>query len=163
VQASFGCQGRNFGRSTRTKSQAGSKLKNNLKLFPPLHGRLKNVQIENSDWRLILKDYDYEEAVFYIDPPYYTYSKGQYELEMRKEEHEELLSRIFEMKAFVALSGYHNELYDQSRWTWDHRYVWKVQVSQLGMAFTETNNLAGHEGENYRGTTEEVLWVKEAD
>jgi len=160
VIMSFGQQSRNFGRSIRGKPQQGAKLKNVLPTFPELHARLQNVQIENLDWRLCLKDFDHEQAVFYIDPPYYAYNKGQYEFEMHKDEHYELLARIHELKGFVALSGYHNELYDCSQWKWDGRHSWRVHTSQLSMARQETNNLIGLE--RSRDKAEEILWIKEA-
>ena len=71
VTCSFGAQGRHFGRSTNTGAQMGSKLKGNLELFQPVHNRMINVQVENQDWRQCFKDYDSEDAVFYVDPTYY--------------------------------------------------------------------------------------------
>jgi DNA adenine methylase len=161
VVISFGQQARNFGRAVRGKTQHGNKLAAVLETFPELHARLRLVQIENLDWRLCLKDFDHEGAVFYIDPPYYDYNKGQYEFEMTKDEHHELIARIFELKGFVALSGYHNELYDRSQWNWDNRYSWRVHSSQLSMARQETNNLIGLE--RSRDKAEEILWIKESD
>ncbi|EAL5101009.1 hypothetical protein DPU38_07870, partial [Campylobacter jejuni] len=32
--------------------------------------RLKNASIENKSFEYILKEYDYNEALFYLDPPY---------------------------------------------------------------------------------------------
>lgn len=159
---SFGQQGRHFGRCVRGKAQLGPKLKNNLQLFHAVHCRLVPVQIENLDWRQCFKDYDHEDFVWYVDPPYYQYAKGMYECEMQKEEHVELLERIFHLRGFVALSGYENELYDHPRFKWDSRYSWTVMVSTLGQGFTETNNLAGKEDLLKRGTAKEILYVKEA-
>jgi DNA adenine methylase len=160
VMCSFAAQGRHFGRSIKGKPQMGPKLKSNLKLFPEVSKRLQNAQIENQDWRQILSDFDQPGAVWYLDPPYYQYAKGMYECEMTKEDHRELLDRIFQLRGFVALSGYENELYD--KYEWDNRYSWTVRVSSLGQGFTETNNLAGHEGLLQRGTAKETLWIKEA-
>ncbi len=160
IMSSFGAQGRNFGRCVKGKAQIGPKLKNNLKFFPSVHLRLLHTQIENQDWRTCLKDYDRDDFVWYLDPPYYQYAKGMYECEMSKEDHVELLQRIFQLNGFVALSGYENELYD--KYPWDARYSWVVNVTSLGQGFTETNNLAGKEGLLQRGTAKEVLWIKEA-
>lgn len=157
---SFGQQGRNFGRSIKGKAQLGPKLKNNLALFDGVHHRLRNAQIENLDWRQCLKDYDAEDMVFYLDPPYYQYARGMYECDMPQEDHIELLERIFHSRGFVALSGYENQLYD--KYPWDNRYSWKVHVSSLAQAFTESNNLAGKEDTIKRGYAIETLWIKEA-
>lgn len=160
VLCSFGAQGRHFGRSTKGKPQMGPKLKANLRFFPEVHKRIVNAQIENQDWRALFQDYDQLEMVWYLDPPYYEYAKGMYECEMSKEDHHELLERIFQLRGFVALSGYENELYD--KYPWDGRHSWTVRVSSLGQGFTDTNNLAGFEGALQRGTAKEVLWIKEA-
>lgn len=159
VQASFGGQGRNFGRAKKVKAQIAPKLKNNLKLFPALHNRMVHVQVENLDWRLCLRDFDDSEMVWYIDPPYYQVYSGMYECEMKDEEHRELLERIFHLKGFVALSGYNNSLYNSYRW--DDKHTWEVMVSASGIAETESNNRIGtvsHE----RRKAEETLYIKEA-
>jgi DNA adenine methylase len=160
IVSSFGAQGRNFGRCVKGKAQIGPKLKTNLKLFHPCHVRMVHVQVENQDWRQILKDFDSSDMVFYLDPPYYQYAKGMYECEMSKEDHHELLERIFDLKGFVALSGYDNPIYDAK--PWDNRHQWKIQVSSLGQAFNEENNLAGHEDTLKRGYAIETLWIKES-
>ncbi len=160
VMCSFAAQGRHFGRCIKGKSQMGPKLKNNLKMFENVHKRLLHVQIENQDWRQCLKDYDQKDAVWYLDPPYYQYAKGMYECELSKEDHKELLERIFDLKGFVALSGYDNPLYDT--YHWNDRYSWTVISTSLAQSFTESNNLLGMEDTIKRGTAREVLWLKEA-
>ncbi len=162
VMTSFASQGRHFGRCVKSavKAQIGAKLKNNLKMFQDVHRRLLHVQIENQDWRQCLKDYDQHDAVWYIDPPYYQYAKGMYECELTKEDHRELLERIFDLKGFVALSGYENEIYD--KYHWNDRYSWTVISTTLAQGFTESNNLLAHADSMKRGTAKEVLWLKEA-
>jgi len=155
---SFGQQGRHFGRSVRTLSQIGPKLVRNLELFAGVHNRMKCVQVENLDWRHCLKDFDCEDMVWYMDPTYYEYSKGMYMHEMTKADHKEMLERIQYLRGFVALSGYDNELYNS--YPWDEKYEWRVHNSALGLAFTDTNNLAGKERELTRGYSTEVLWIK---
>jgi len=160
VACSFGSQGRNFGRCIKGKAQIGPKIKNNLKFFVDCHKRLLNCQIENQDWRTCLKDYDNSDFVWYLDPPYYEYAKGMYECEMSKEDHVELIERIFTLNGFVALSGYDNELYE--KYPWDYKYSWMIQATALSQGFTESNNLAGKEETMKRGMAKEVLWIKEA-
>jgi DNA adenine methylase len=160
ITCSFGSQGRNFGRCIKGKCQIGPKLKNNLKLFPEASLRLRDVQIENQDWRMILKDYDDADTVWYIDPPYYKSTKGMYECEMPDSDHEELLERIFNLQGFVAMSGYDNPMYDS--YNWDNRHHWMVNVTALSQSFTESNNLAGKEDAIKRGMARETLYIKEA-
>lgn len=158
VNASFGSLGRNFGRSTQGIGSIGNKLKNNLELFHQCHLRLQNVQIENLDWRTMFRDYDNSNMVWYIDPPYYEYCKGVYECEMSKEEHGELLERIWKLEGFVALSGYDNPLYDS--YDWNYRHTWTVSVTMLAQDDTQTGNHS--EVDLHRGKAQEVLWIKEA-
>lgn len=159
VTTSFAAQGMFFGRCNSGKAQIGPKIKNNLKLFPEVHRRLLHVQIENQDWRSILKDFDSKDAVWYLDPPYYSYAKGMYSHEMNKQDHVELIERVFQLKGFVAISGYENELYDKQKW--DEKHQWLVRSSSLSANKTETNNLAGHDVQ--RGLARETLWIKESD
>lgn len=156
VMSSFGAQGRNFGRSVKGKAQQGPKLKNNLSLFHPCHNRLQNVQIENQDWRQILTDFDQPTMVWYMDPPYYQSTRGQYDCEMADEDHQELLERIQSLRGFVAISGYDNPLYN--KYKWDRKLQWKAFVSQQALAQTETNFQTG---DIKRGFAIETLWVKE--
>lgn len=160
ISVSFGSQGRNFGRCIKGKSQIGPKLKNNLKHFPEVSLRLRDVQIENQDWRMILKDYDSEDMVWYIDPPYYKSTKGMYECEMPDSDHEELLDRIFQLRGFVALSGYDNPMYD--KYAWDNRHQWMIHTTALAQSFTDSNNLAGKEDTIKRGHARETLYIKES-
>lgn len=160
VMTSFGAQARNFGRCLRGKAQIGPKIKNNLRFFPEVHQRMMDVQIENQDWRPILKDFDQFGMVWYLDPPYFKTTKGMYECEMPDDDHRELLERIWMLKGFVAISGYDNDLYN--KYAWDKKFTWTVHVTTLGQGFTETNNLAGHEAHLVRGDAKECLWIKEA-
>jgi DNA adenine methylase len=155
VTCSFGGQGRNFGRATKSKAQFGPKLKNNLKLFHPVHQRLRDVQIENLDYRLVVKDYDSYTAVWYFDPPYYQVTTGQYECEFSDEEHKELLERVWQMKGFVAVSSYENPLYNKYPWT--RKFQWKAFVTATALANTDTNN----KQDQKRGFQNETLYIKD--
>jgi DNA adenine methylase len=157
VTVSFGAQGRNFGRAVRGKVQQGPKLKTNLKYFTPCHLRLLNVQIENQDWREILRDFDCKEFVWYLDPPYYRTSKGMYECEMPDSDHIELLETVMKLQGFVAISGYDNPLYSSYKWT--KKLQWKNLVTQQSQAKTQTNNLL--DVDMTRGNAVETLWIKD--
>ena len=39
--------------------------------------RLKNVKIENKDWREVLKAFDSKDTLFFIDPPYASFTKAR--------------------------------------------------------------------------------------
>jgi site-specific DNA-adenine methylase len=160
---SFNQKGWSFGRAVKGKGQ-GQKMFNNLELFWPMHYRLRNAQIENQDWRMLLKDYSKggRDVVWYIDPPYWG-TTGIYEHEWTKEEHFELCERIQNLNGgFVAVSGYDlpDHPYNKFKF-WTRKACWDVPVSMTGIAFTETNNLGAYEGVIKRGTATETLWIYE--
>lgn len=158
VNYSFGSLGRNWGRSTGGAGGLAGKIRNGIRNLPEIHERFRNVQIENADWRRILADYDSYDTVFYVDPPYVDAYRGTYEYEMSVADHEELIATIFRCKAFVAVSGYPNPLYDLR--PWDKMFDWTVQSTAKAMAFHEEN--AKEHCDTDRGRAIEKLWIKEA-
>lgn len=84
--------------------------------------RLKDAEVENTDAIKLIEKYDYNGALFYIDPPYLLETrKGKYyDFEMGEiKEHEKLLDILIKSKAMVMISGYDHELYNTmlSDWT----------------------------------------------
>lgn len=156
VTCSFANLGRNFGRALKDKSQFGGKLKSNLRYFSECNLRLQKVQIENLDWRDILNDYDSKQMVWYLDPPYYQTTKGQYECELTQADHEELLERCQKLQGFVALSGYDNPLYSNPRFKWSRKLQWKKYVTSTPLVTAEKGGY-----EQQRGFQLETLWIKE--
>lgn len=159
TQYSFASIGRNFGRATTSSSLAG-KIQNKLPLFHAIHNRFKNIQVENQDWRHCIRDYDNEEAVFYLDPPYLAVHEGAYTHTMTHDDHRELLATVFNMKSFVAMSGYSNPLYEEQ--SWDSRHEWESHVS-----LTPAGDIKGNCKEHLAAVTKrekatEVLWIKES-
>lgn len=153
---SFASVGRNFGRAKSGLSNVtfAGKLRDKLELFEAIHDRFKYVQVENLDWRHVLKDFDEEGAVFYLDPPYY--GKNVYQHNMSHSDHVELCKRIFDCHGFVALSGYDNPVYDQ--FPWDRKESWNVRVTVTTKATTtDTSNVTRIGSEE----AQECLWIKE--
>ena len=138
VQTSYAGIDRAWMRSLTKRNEVAAQYRGKIELFPTIHERFRNVEIENKHWQDIVYDYDNPMAVFYFDPPYYEQSNEHYKHGVN---HEKLLDVIFEIKGFAALSGYPTPLYEER--AWDHRYEWKRPA---GMA---------------SGQSTEVLWVKE--
>ena len=157
VSYSFASLGRNFGRSTTTSPLAG-KIRRRLEAFPLIHERLCNVQIENQDWRQCLADYDNDDTVFYLDPPYLAVNMGAYKHEMSHDDHRRLLDTVMSLRGFVALSGYSNPLYEA--YDWDNRHEWDAYVSMTPSGDIKGNYKEGIETKREKAT--EVLWIKEA-
>ena len=157
VQCSFGGLARNFGRSLGLGRPVTKKLYENIPDFAGIHERFKNVQIENLDFRECFKDYDSSTTVFYLDPPYYE--NNIYQVDFRKQDHFEMLDKIFKLKGFVALSGYPNEAY--SKFPWDSIHHWprrdKMKTQATG---TDTGHVVGLD--MTRVDVDECLWIKEA-
>ena len=78
--------------------------------------RLKEVQIENLDIIDLVKKYDKEDTLFYLDPPYIPETRKQkksYDHEMTNEQHKELVEVLLNIKGKVILSGYEHSIYDK--------------------------------------------------
>lgn len=65
--------------------------------------RLENVVIENVDFERLLKTYDREKALFYLDPPYYEAEK-YYPDRFNPEDHERLRDVLCHIKGKFILS-----------------------------------------------------------
>jgi DNA adenine methylase len=114
---SFGGMCRSWGRtvtsSSRGMTEAASSWIGILYDLPEIHRRIMRVQIENKDFRAILKDYDTPDTFFYCDPPYIpeTRRDGKYAHELTAADHRELVEMLLALKGAAILSGYAHPLY----------------------------------------------------
>lgn len=154
-QMSWGSAERNWGRG-KTANQANSFF-NNLPNLKNISKRMRNVQVENQDWSKCLRDYDTEETVFYIDPPYIDAYEGTYGHELSHNDHRLLLETIHEIMGYVAVSGFHNPLYDN--YPWSNVIEWDVYSGVEGKDGNKQHvkNVDAQKGSHVR----EVLWIKE--
>jgi DNA adenine methylase len=99
--------------STRGISASVAVWLRGVEMLPEIHARLMMIQVEHGGWQRILDRYDDPQAFFYLDPPYVqnTRTRTRYTVEMRDDEHRDLVDRLLGMKGKVLLSGYRNELY----------------------------------------------------
>ncbi len=100
--------------------------------------RLKEAQIEQGDGVELIRKFASPDVLIYADPPYVleTRSQRQYNTEMETAKHEELLAALMAHSGPVILSGYDNELYNDTLIGWD-----KLQMDarcEGGGARTET-------------------------
>ena len=154
IQSSFIKKGKYFGRSTNPKTAFAPSLQPELELWWDIHQRIyPTVQIENASWQRLFKDYNHVDAVWYLDPPYYG-SNDIYQCEMADKEHVELLDKIQDLKGFVALSGYPNELY--KTYPWDEVHTWPRTTKANALASTDTNN----NQDQKRVQVTEALWIR---
>lgn len=83
--------------------------------------RLQRVQIENAPAVEVIKRYDTDDTVFYLDPPYVHSVRGDasaYGFEMTDEEHAELSGVLHTVRGRAVLSGYRTDLYDDLYADW---------------------------------------------
>lgn len=82
--------------------------------------RLKGVQIENRPALELIRAFDHENVLIYLDPPYVLSTRGrkQYRHEMSDQDHEELLETVIGSRAKVMLSGYDCKLYERYLKDW---------------------------------------------
>lgn len=103
ITRSFGGRGDTFGTVKKTSGGACKSLHNVPLKIEAIHERLDTVMIENRDFEKLIKQYDFEDAFFYCDPPY---SKGcGYEVTSTKDfDHERLREVLGNIKGKFLLS-----------------------------------------------------------
>lgn len=108
--------------------------------------RLRNVVIENTDAYNIIKQHDRSDTLFYLDPPYTLdtrTNKDSYgKFEMREFEHTRLLELTLKSKGMFVISGYDNELYNDTLTGW-----------------TKSSRQTAISSRNGSGQRTEVLWI----
>ena len=100
---------------------AVSRWLGSAEFLPEIAQRLLRVQIENAPAVDVVRRYDTDDTVFYVDPPYVHETRGDanaYAFEMDDRAHEELAEVLNGARGHVVLSGYRNPLYDRlyDRW-----------------------------------------------
>ncbi len=124
-----------------------------MKTTEGLLKRLKELQIEQQDFRKLIPVYDRKTVFFYCDPPYLpdTRKGGKYECEMSVEDHEELLKMLVKLQGKFMLSGYDNELYRK----YEREYGWKRKEIDTTCWCQGSNQMEG----NIKDKRKEVIWM----
>lgn len=73
-------------------------------------GRLKNVVVECRPAEIIIEQFDREEVLFFIDPPYLNVEK-RYPDAFTEDDHIKLANQLNSLKAMAILCGYRSDLY----------------------------------------------------
>ena len=100
--------------------------------------RLQGVQIENLPAVELIERYNTEDVFIYADPPYLhgTRKNYLYKHEMTDANHKELLDVLVRHKGKVLLSGYDNDMYNNTLQGWNK--VQKATIEDGGRARIET-------------------------
>ena len=126
------------------------------------HERLTRVQLDNSDVFKVIKYWDSNDTVFYIDPPYLAStrkSNSNYEHEVSEDHHRELINLILNVTGKVAISGYDNRIYcalEDAGW---EKHIFKTACHAAGK--TRMSKLQGRGAILRHQPRTECLWVKD--
>jgi len=99
----------------RGRAQTVSHWLSAVEMLPEVVERLQRVQIENQDFRVLMKRYCTEDSFCYCDPPYIAStrrSKAGYKHEMTVEDHRDLVELLLVLPGKFMLSGYKHEIYE---------------------------------------------------
>ena len=161
IFTSFSGLGRNFGRPLKAirSSSIISKINNKFKLFWDINNRIKNVILENQDWRELVNSYDSTDAVFYLDPPYIDCYAGTYKYSFKDSDHISMLNTVFTMDSFVAVSSYDNDIYNSYNWS---RIIEMDSFVTMHRQIESGHNNKTHMAHLHREiNTKEMLYIKE--
>lgn len=98
------------------------------KVIFQVRDRLASVAIENRPALSLLERFDTKKTLFYLDPPYPNSTRSNkskysgYKFNMTDEDHKELLTKIKELKGFVIISSYENDLYETELIGWTKHF-----------------------------------------
>ena len=103
ITRSFGGRGETYGTVKKSSGGASKSQGNILLKIDAIHKRLDKVLIENRDFEKFIRQYDFEGAFFYCDPPY-TFGCG-YDVTSTKDfDHERLREILKNIKGRFLLS-----------------------------------------------------------
>jgi DNA adenine methylase len=86
--------------------------------FHAIAERFRGVIIEQRPADAIFAQYDRQDVLFYVDPPYLSDRAKHYTHELDEAGHVALLETLRSLAGMVVLSGYRSELYDAALTDW---------------------------------------------
>jgi DNA adenine methylase len=110
--------GRRFGSGWGYEVTRNSRVRgfrNSIRRFDAIAERLRYTQIENNDFRKVIKAYDSPNTLFYNDPPYVHDTRNaqdKYQHEMSLDDHRDLVGLLLNLRGMALLSGYRHEVYE---------------------------------------------------
>lgn len=140
-----------FSKSKRTCGgipENASAWKSGIENLEKISARLQNVEIKSEDAMQLLKQYDNEDALWYLDPPYVAKtraSKKIYKIEMTDDSHVSLANLCRFAKSKILLSGYESDLYSKLFSDWK---------SEKKTQFLHSSHSHGKK----KQTKNEILW-----
>ena len=144
--------------SARGIAAMNSKWLSAIGRLPEVHARLMSAQIENLDFRKVLRGYDTPNTLYFLDPPYTgpTRRRGGYKHEMTAEDHRDLVQVLLSVKGKVILTGFPSDAYEpleKAGWTtrdWNHLSYAPGRTRKTGLKGS---------GALTRDVREERVWI----
>jgi len=127
----------NFGYSKKRQPVSTERIVDQIE---ELYQRLKTTYIENLDYKEVIKKYDSEDSLFFIDPPYIIedVNTNYYKHNMNKySEHKELKTQIDEIKGKFILTLPNTEFY---------QYIYKEYNITDSNVYYSSGNISKSEG-----------------
>jgi DNA adenine methylase len=105
-----------------------------IDIIEPVSQKLADVRITNYDWEKLLdqkSNYNNDEVLIYLDPPYFEASKNIYNNEFLKKDHTRLAKKLKKCK-FSFLLSYNDseEIRDMYKWANIHETTWTYFMSE---------------------------------
>lgn len=100
--------------SSNSKEKHVNEYHTAIDRIPAVATRLRNVVIENVDFRRAVKHYDSPSTVFYADPPYVRETRHEnavYKHEMILQDHVDLVTLALQSRGEWVISGYEHDVY----------------------------------------------------
>jgi DNA adenine methylase len=100
--------------------------------------RLRECQIDNDNYLVVIDRYDTPDTLFYLDPPYVEStlkSKHAYQFSLTDEQHEELLTKIKKISGMVIISMLNHPMYNEMLSEWKKNT--KERYTQNGNKYFE--------------------------
>ena len=163
-QSFGGCFGASWGtaitESLRGMAAPCSKFLSAIEALPAIHERLRRVQIECADWRVILRRYCGPGYLAYCDPPYPhgTRCAGEYAHEMTDADHAELVDALLYYDGKAMLSSYDSPIYSPLATAGWNKHEFKTACSVVGR--TRGTKIQGNGAALRMQPRTEVVWVK---
>ena len=109
--------------------------------LPEVVRKLKQIQIENLDYKECIKKYDRSGTFFYVDPPYELRKRNYkkwYDVEFESDNHHiDLRDSLTGLKGFAMVSGYESDLYKDLYKEWEFIKLQPKRHSMKGSKFQE--------------------------
>jgi DNA adenine methylase len=112
----------------RKHTRTAPRWDNHKKDLVKITDRLKNVQVDCRDALEVISYYDNEKTLFYLDPPYFNSDCGHYS-GYSKNDYQQLIDMLINIKGKFMLSSYPSEIIDSMDWVFrkDIKQTLRVQ------------------------------------